>query len=209
MKFYDCKTAPSPRRVRIFIAEKSIELETIQVDLANREQLGAEFRKINPDCTVPVLELEDGTRLTEIFAICQYLDDTYPEPPLMGVGTTERALVTMWNAKIENQGFAAMGEAFRNRAKGMQGRALTGPDDYEQIPALIERGRRRFELFMDMMDRHLTDSQYVVDDAFTIADISLLVAIDFAARSKISIDEEMINLRRWYDLVSTRPGAQV
>ncbi len=181
MKFYDCKTAPSPRRVRIFVKEKSIELETIEVDLANREQLGAEFRKINPDCTVPVLELDDGTRLTEIFAICQYLDETFPEPPLMGSSATECALVTMWNTKIEHQGLAAMAECLRNRAKGMQGRALTGPDDYEQIPELVDRGRRRFEVFMDKMDRHLKDSEYVVGDALTIADISLLVAIDFAA----------------------------
>ena len=209
MKFYDCQPAPSPRRVRIFIAEKGIELETIEVDLANNEQLGAEFRKINADCTVPVLELADGTRLTEIFAICQYLDEMFPEPPLMGVSTIERALVTMWNTKIEHQGIAAMAETLRNRVKGMKGRALTGPDDFEQIPELIERGRRRFGIFMDKMDRQLKDSEFVVGDALTIADISLLVAIDFAARSKISIEEEMVDLGRWYDVVSQRPGAQV
>ncbi len=209
MKFYDCKTAPSPRRVRIFIKEKGIELETIEVDLANREQLGAEFSEINPDCTVPVLELDDGTRLTEIFAICQNLDTTFPEPQLMGVSATERALVTMWNTKIEHQGLAAMAECLRNRAKGMKGRALTGPDDFEQIPELIDRGRRRFEIFMDRMDLQLKDSEYVVGDAFTIADISLLVAIDFAGWSKISIEEEMVSLSRWYDLVSQRPSARV
>lgn len=208
MKFYDCKTAPSPRRVRIFLAEKGIEVESIEVDLGNREQLGAEFRKINPDCTVPVLELDDGTRLTEIFAICQYLDETVPQPPLLGVSVTERALVTMWNTKIEHQGLAAMAETLRNRAKGLQGRALTGPEDYEQIPELVDRGRRRFEVFMDKIDYHLKDREYVVGDALTIADISLLVAIDFAAWSKISIEEGMINLRRWYDLVSARPSAQ-
>ena len=209
MKFYDCQPAPSPRRVRIFIAEKGIELETIEVDLAKREQLGAAFKEINPDCTVPVLELDDGTRLTEVFAICQYLEHTFPQPVLMGSSATECALVTMWNTKIEHQGLAAMAETLRNRAKGMRGRALTGPDDFEQIPELIDRGRRRFEIFMDRMDRELRDSKFVVGDAFTIADISLLVAIDFAARSKISIAEEMVNLGRWYDLVSQRPGAIV
>ena len=115
----------------------------------------------------------------------------------------------MWNTKIEHQGLAAMAECLRNRAKGMKGRALTGPDDYEQIPLLVDRGRKRFELFMAKMDRHLKDSEYVVGDTLTIADISLLVAIDFAARSKILIKEEMINLRRWCDRVSARPGAQV
>ena len=209
MKFYDCKTAPSPRRVRIFIAEKGISLEKIEVDLGNREQLGAAFRAINPDCTVPVLELDDGTRLTEVFAICQYLDDTFPDPALMGNGAIERARVTMWNTKIEHHGLAALAEALRNRAKGMKGRALTGPDDFEQIPELVDRGRRRFEIFMNRMDRHLKDCIYVVGDVFSVADISLLVAIDFAAWSKISIDKEMVNLRRWYDLVSERPGIQV
>jgi len=209
MKFYDCKTAPSPRRVRIFIAEKNIELETIEIDLADREQLGAAFREINPDCTVPVLELDDGTRLTEVFAICQYLDDASPEPPLMGSGATGRALVTMWNTKIEYQGLAALAECLRNRAKGMQGRALTGPDDYEQIPDLVDRGRSRFVKFMEKMERELRDSEFVAGNEFTIADISLLVAIDFAAWSKITIQDDMVNLRRWYELVSARPGCQV
>ena len=158
---------------------------------------------------MPVFELDDGTCLTEIFAICQYLEDMLPEPPLMGVNATERALITMWNTKIEHQGLAAMSECLRNRAKGMKGRALTGPDDCEQIPELVDRGRRRFEIFMHRMDQHLKDNKHVVGDGFTIADISLLVAIDFAAWSKLTITDEMVNLRRWYDLVSTRPGTQV
>lgn len=209
MKFYDCQPAPSPRRVRIFMAEKGIELQRVQVDLANREQLGDAFRRINPDCTVPVLELDDGTHITEIFAICQYLEDEFPTPVLMGRNSTERALVTMWNTKIENQGLAALSETFRNRARGMKDRALTGPDDFEQIPELIDRGRRRFGLFMDRMDRHLQEREYVVDDAYTIADISLLVAVDFAGWSNISIGDDRINLGRWHDLVSARPGTQV
>ena len=127
----------------------------------------------------------------------------------MGSVAVERALVTMWNTKIEHQGLAAMAETLRNRAKGLKGRALTGPDDYEQIPELVDRGRRRFEKFMGKMERHLNESEYVVGDVFTIADISLLVAIDFAAWSKITIEDEMVNLRQWYELVSARPGAQV
>ncbi len=209
MKFYDCKTAPSPRRVRIFISEKNIEVDTIEVNLAAREQLGEAFRKINPDCTVPVLELDDGTRLTEVFAICQYLDDVFPEPSLMGSSTVERAMVTMWNAKIEQQGLLALGDYLRNFAKGLKGRALTGPDDYEQIPELVDRGRRRFDVFMRKMEQHLGDKTYVVGDAFSIADISLLVAIDFAARTKIAMEDEMVNLHRWYECIAARSGSQV
>jgi glutathione S-transferase len=193
--------------VRIFIAEKGLDIETVEVDLANREQLGEAFRKINPDCTVPVLELDDGTRLTEIFAICQYLEETYPDPPLMGRDATERALVTMWNTKIEQQGLAALSETLRNRVKGMQGRALTGPDDFAQIPELVERGRRRFEIFMRRMNDHLKDGPHVAGENFSIADISLLVAIDFSAWSKLGMGKDMGNLRRWYERVSARPAA--
>jgi glutathione S-transferase len=190
------------------MAEKGIEIPTVQVDLAGGEQLGAAFRKINPDCTVPVLELDDGTHLTEVFAICHYLEEKFPEPALLGGSATERALVTMWNTKIEFNGLAALAETFRNRAKGMHGRALTGPDDYEQIPELVERGRRRFELFMGKLDRQLQGKEYIVGDIFTMADISAFVACDFAAWSRISIDDAMADLSRWYQLVSARPGAQ-
>lgn len=209
MRFYDCTAAPSPRRVRIFLAEKRIEVATVQVDLAGGEQLGAAFKRINPDCTVPVLELDNGIRLTEVFAICQYLEDKFPEPALMGSDSTERALVTMWNTKIESQGLAALSEAFRNRARGMKGRALTGPDGFQQIPELVDRGRRRFELFMDKLDRQLQDRAYIAGDKFTIADISALVAIDFASWSKISVGDDRVNLLRWHKAVAARPSAQV
>ena len=207
MKLFDCHTAPSPKRVRIFLAEKGIELPTVQVDLAGGEQFCDAFRNVNPDCTVPVLELDDGTHLTEVFAICQYLEAQYPEPALLGRDATERALVTMWNAKVEFQGLAALAETFRNRAKGMKGRALPGPDDYEQIPELIERGRARFHCFMDRLNQKLQRSQFIVGEEFTVADISAFVAIDFAAWSKLDIPDELADLRRWYEGVAERPSS--
>jgi len=208
MKFYDCATAPSPRRVRVFIAEKGIEVPSAQVNLREGEQLGEEFRKLNPDCTVPVLELDDGTALTEVFAICQYLEESHPEPQLMGRDNRERALVTMWNAKIEQHGFAAIADMFRNKAKGFSGRAMTGPNDFAQIPELAERGRARTELFYDRLQERLADSEYVAGDTFTIADISAMVAIDFASWMKLEIGERPF-LRRWYDTVSARPASKV
>ena len=126
MKFYDCSTAPSPRRVRIFIAEKGLEIETVEVDLKNAEHLSDSFRKINPHCTVPVLELDDGTTIAEIPPICHYLEETHPEPNLLGADPKERALIAMWDRYMEFDGVMAVAEALRNRAKGMQGRALTG-----------------------------------------------------------------------------------
>ena len=115
MKFYDCATAPSPRRVRIFLAEKGIGIETVQIDLRNGEQFTPAFRAINPDCTVPALQLDDGTVIADAVAICGYLEEMHPEPPLIGATPKERALVTALNRQIERDGFFAAMDASRNR----------------------------------------------------------------------------------------------
>jgi len=206
MKLYDCTTAPSPQRVRIFLAEKGIDIPLVQVNLRDGEQLGDAFRKINPECTVPVLELDDGTRISEIFAICQYLENQYPEPALMGQNAVEQAIVSMWNSKIEQHGLAALAETLRNRAKGMQDRALPGPLNVAQIPQLAERGRIRTEAFFDRLDGQLKDNVFVTGEAFTMADITAYVMIQFARWSKISIQDGQVNLQRWYDLISKRPS---
>jgi glutathione S-transferase len=130
MKFYDCAIAPSPRRVRIFLAEKGITVPTIQVDLRKGEQFGEAFRAVNPDCTVPVLELDDGTRIFDSLAICVYLEQARPEPPLMGTSAIERATVAEWQRRAERDGFLAVAEAFRNSTPAFKTRALPGPDDY-------------------------------------------------------------------------------
>jgi glutathione S-transferase len=207
MKFYDCKTAPSPRRVRIFMAEKGLDIETVQVDLGSGEQLGDAFRRINPDCVVPVLEIDDGSHLTEVTAICQYLEELQPEPRLLGSTPGERARVGMWNAKVEQQGLAGMMDAFRNAAKGLAGRALTGPDNYEQIPELAERGRQRVAQFFRRLDGQLADKPYVAGETFSIADISAMVLVDFARWIKIEVPDELAHLKRWYADVSARPSA--
>lgn len=207
MKFYDCAPAPTPRRVRVFLAEKKLSLPTVQVDLANGEQLGEPFRQLNPFGTVPVLELDDGATITEVLAICQYLEDVHPEPPLLGRAALERARVLMWNLRIEQHGLAAVAESFRNFSRGLANRALTGTLDFEQIPALVTRGRKRVEHFMGELDTHFQDSEYVVGDYYSIADISAMVAIDFAGRIKLPIPEEAAALRRWHASVSLRPSA--
>jgi len=208
MKLYDCATAPSPQRVRIFVAEKSIDIPLVQVNLRDGEQLGDTFRKINPDCTVPVLELDDGTRISEIFAICQYLESQYPEPVLMGQSALELALVSMWNSKIEQNGLAALAETLRNRAKGMQDRALAGPLNLAQIPELVDRGRIRTEAFFERLDGQLKDNTFVTGEQFTMADITAFVMVEFGRWSKISIRDSQEHLQRWYDSVSQRPSMQ-
>ena len=206
MKLYDCTTAPSPQRVRIFLTEKGIDIPLVQVNLRDGEQLGEAFREINPDCTVPVLELDDGTRISEIFAICQYLESQCPEPVLMGKNALEQALVSMWNSKIEQHGLAALAETLRNRAKGMQDRALPGPLNLAQIPQLVERGRIRTEAFFDRLDGQLKDNAFVTGDVFTMADITAYVMIKFAGWSKLEIQDSQKNLQRWHELVSSRPS---
>ena len=136
MKLYDCVTAPSPRRVRIFLAEKGISIPTVQVDLRNGEQFTPAFRAINPECMVPVLELDNGTKITDILSICRYFEELHPDPPLMGRTAEERAVIGSWLRRIEWDGFLAAMEAFRNSTPGLKGRALPGPETHEQIPAL-------------------------------------------------------------------------
>lgn len=207
MKFYDCKTAPSPRRVRIFAAEKGIELETVEIDLAKGEQFSDSFRKVCPDCVVPALELDDGTCINEVSAICHYLESVFPEPPLFGTTPVELATVVMWDTKVEQQGLAAMRDAFRNSAKGLKGHALTGPVNYEQIPELAERGRRAVLVCLESLNERLAGREFVAGNFFSIADITALVLVDFAVWIKISIAEDATNLKRWYDAVSSRPSA--
>jgi glutathione S-transferase len=207
MKFYDCASAPSPRRVRIFLAEKGIALPTVQVDLRNGEQLTEGFRRINPDCTVPVLELDDGTRITDAVGICVYFEAARPAPPLMGSNPQSKALITAAQRRAERDGFYAVMEAFRNFTPGMKGRSIPGPDGYEQIPALAERGRARVLRFFETMEAELAGRAFVCGPDYSIADITTLVTVDFAKWIKLAIPEASVNLRRWYDEVSARPSA--
>ncbi len=208
MKLYDFEVAPNPRRVRIFMAEKGIEIPVVQVDLRNREQFTPEFRALNPWCTVPVLELDDGTAISEVCAVWRYLEETHPEPPLMGVDARDKAVVAMWEHRFEVDGIGAVAEAFRNAVKGFAGRALPGPVGYEQIPALVERGRRRVEHFFRMLDERLAENEFVAGSRFTVADITALVAVDFAGWIKMGLPDDHLHARRWYEAVSARASAK-
>ena len=208
MKFYDCKTAPSPRRARIFIAEKNIPVEHIEVDLRNAEQMSDAFRAINPYCTVPVLELDDGTHLTTTAGIWQYLEAAYPEPALMGKTAEQKGIIADLQWRIETGGFMAMSEYLRNSAPAMKGRALTGTVNYEQIPELAVRGQDRLTHFLNDIDELVGTKPYVAGETFSVADIDLLVVVDFAKWRKITLPETAVNAWRWYETVSARPSAQ-
>jgi glutathione S-transferase len=208
MKLFDFARAPNPRRVRIFLAEKGIDIPLVHVNLYELEQLTPEFRAINPGGTVPVLETDDGTYLTEAIAICHFLESLHPEPSLFGTNALERAQVLMWANIVENEGLHAVQDVLRNWSPGFRDRALPGPVDLQQIPALIERGRKRCGMFFDRIELRLGHSRYLASERFTVADISLLAAVDFAGWVEIKATDGRPKLREWYQSVSARPSAR-
>ncbi|MGB7243489.1 MAG: glutathione S-transferase [Sulfitobacter sp.] len=207
MIFYDCSTAPNPRRARMFIAEKGLNFETHDISIARSEQLSDAFRVINPDATLPVLVTDTGLTLTENTAISTYIEARWPKPPLMGVTPEEKALVAMWHAICEQKGAVPIGEAFRNSSPAMKDRALPGPRNFEQIPALADRAMARVADFFALLEARLTDSPYLAGDRFSLADITGFVFVDFARVIRTRIPEGNTATRRWFDGISSRPSA--
>jgi glutathione S-transferase len=203
---YDCATAPSPRRARILLAEKGIAFETVHIDLRNKEQLSDAFRAINPQCTVPALRTEEGDVFTDNAAIAAYLEARYPQPPLLGTTPAEKADIASWHWRVEFEGLLAIAEALRNSAPAMENRALPGPVDYAQIPALAQRGLARVQQFMDMLDAHLAGRSFIAADQFSIADITAVVAVDFARVVRVKPGEQHVNLLRWRQEMALRPS---
>jgi glutathione S-transferase len=203
---YDCSTAPSPRRARILLAEKGVAHATVNVDLARGEQLGEAFRAVNPQCTVPALVLEDGLVLTDNAAIAAYAEARWPEPALLGTSPAERAEVASWQWRVEFEGLMAVAEALRNGSPAMARRALPGPRDYEQIPALAERGRLRVAHFLELLEERLQGRETIAGGGFSIADITAVVAVDFARIVRIKPGEQHPNLIRWRAAMAARPS---
>ena len=201
---YDCATAPSPRRARILLAEKGVAHDTVQVDLRNQEQLSEAYRAINPQCTVPALRTEEGLLLTDNAAITAYLEARYPLPPLLGITPAEKAEIASWNWRVEFEGLLAIAEALRNSAPAMANRALPGPVDYAQIPELAQRGLARVRQFFAVLDERLGERDFIATDRFSIADITAVVAVDFARVVKVKVDAQHPHLLRWRESVAGR-----
>jgi glutathione S-transferase len=203
---YDCATAPSPRRARILLAEKGVAHETVQVDLRNGEQMSDAFRQLNPQCTVPALRTEDGLLLTDNAAIAAYLEARVPEPALLGRTPAEKAEVASWQWRVEFEGLMAIAEALRNSAPAMAHRALPGPVDYEQIPALADRGLARTQQFFTLLNDRLAGRDFIATDSFSIADITAVVAVDFARVVRVKPGEQHPHLQRWRAAMGLRPS---
>ncbi len=209
MKLYDFSLAPNPKRVRMFLAEKDVTVPLVSVNTREREQFSDWFRAVTPTCMVPVLELDDGTCISESVAICRYFEETHPEPPLMGRDAKERAVIEMWNRRAEIEGFQAVGDVVRNALPMFADRGLAGiPSGVPQIPALVERGKASIGRFFETLDRRLGATRFLAGEAFTIADITAFVAISFAERVEITVPESFANLTRWRAEVGARPSAE-
>jgi len=209
MLFYDCSTAPSPRRARMFIAEKGIDIESREISIGKGEQLLPKFLALNPRATLPVLVTDSGQFLTENIAISTYLEAIAPENPLMGETADEKAAVTMWNSIAEQQGGLSIADAFRNSNPQMTGRAITGPTNFDQIPELAARGQARVEIFIETIEQQLRKSTYLATDSFTMADITAFVFVEFARIIKMKIPDENTATQNWYAKVKARPSAKI
>jgi len=201
MRMYDFTLAPSPRRVRIFLAEKGISLELVQVDIMRNENRTPEFYKKSPLGSLPILELDDGSCLSESVAICRYFEEVQPAPPLFGIGARERAAVEMWNRRIELEIFAPVGHVWSHLSEIAKARGRRIPEFGEiQKRAAIER--------IPWLDAELENREFIAGDRYSIADITTLCMIDFARTVDIRIHPAQANLARWYSKVSSRPSAK-
>ncbi len=207
MKLYTFAQEPSPRRVHIFLDEKSLKVEQLEIDLRAGAHFSDAFAARSPSCTVPVLELDDGRCLFESVAICRYLESIAPEPCLLGADAIEQALVCNWDHWVEFNGLLAVMEAFRNRVERMADHALPGRRPVTQIPALAERGVQRYRWFLEDLDARLADAEFIAGSRYSVADITARVTIDFAARAiKVEPLEDQRHLCRWYEDLSRRPA---
>ena len=207
MKLYDFTMAPNPRRVRIFLAEKGIEVETEQVDIPSGANIAAEFRAINPRGLLPTLVLDDGTVIDESVAICRYFEELQPEPALMGTDAKSKAVIESAQRHMEWDGLMPVADAFRNGNPAFADRAVSGTEGVPVIADLIDRGKSLAGRFLDSLNETLSRTEYVAGDAFSIADITAFCVIDFAKWVQIRAGEEHTHLNRWFGAVKARPSA--
>ena len=202
MKLYDARTAPNPRWVRIFLAEKGIGMPVEQVDIVSAQNRSAEFRAKNAMGTLPVLELDDGTTLTESVAICRYFEEMVPEPPLFGRSALERAQVEMWNRRMEIELLLPVIDVFVHTHPFWVGKR-------EQMPDWGAKRRAHLVERMRWLDGELKDWPFIGIDRYNIADITAQVAL-LTARgvAKLPIPEDHKNLSRWWTSVTRRPTAR-
>ena len=208
MKLYDCQMAPNPRRVRVFLAEKGVNIPKTEVSIIEGENLKPEYLAVNPRGLLPTLELDDGNRIDETIAICRYIEETQPEPNLMGRDALEKAQIESWQRHMEFDGLNPTGEMFRNSFEGFKNRGLPGLENVQAIPELAARGKAGVERFYERLEQRLSQRSYVAGERYTVADITALCVVDFAGFAKMGIPEANTSTKRWHADVSSRPSAK-
>ena len=201
MKIFETKSAPNPRLVRIFLAEKGVSVEYIQVDIEKGENLSAEFRAKSPTTKIPLLELEDGTCIGETGAICRYFEELYPDTLLMGSTPLEKAQIEMWRRRVEMYFIIPIMMCFQHTSGYFK-------DRMTPIAAWGEESGKNAIEFLSLLEEQLSTNTYIAGEEYSFADICLLVAVDFARVVKIRLNENYPNLQRWHKLVSERPSAK-
>jgi glutathione S-transferase len=202
MKIYNSSLAPNPRRLRIFVAEKGLKIPTEEVDIFTGKNRTPEMLAKNPAGGLPFIELDDGTHLAESVAICRYLEGLHPEPNLMGKDNREQAFIEMWNRRMELNLFAVAARAFQHTNELFKARI-------KQFPEYGETQRETVKQQLQWLDAQIGNKPFIAGDRFTIADITALVGVDFAAQAAgVSADPALKNLARWHQSVSSRPSAQ-
>jgi glutathione S-transferase len=202
MKILQTRTAPNPRRVRIFLAEKGITVPFEELDLMKGALKTPEFTNLNRFQRVPVLLLDDGTAIAESIAICRYFEETNPEPPLFGKGALGRAMVEMWNRRVEQNLLFCVAQAFRHLHPAMA--HLEVP----QVAAWGEANKPRVQETLQFMDEELGNRRFIAGPDYSVADITALVAVDFMKPARVQRPEGLKNLARWHEEVSARPSAK-
>ena len=202
MKLYDAGRAPNPRRVRIFLAEKGVSVALVPIDLGKFEHRTPAYVAVNPLQRTPALELDDGTVLTELIAICRYFEELHPEPPLFGTDALSRATVEMWQRRLEFGLLGVVAEVFRHLHPAM------AQMEIPQVPAWGEANKPKVLSFLSLVDRELGAREFIAGDRFSVADITGLVGLDFMKPAKIALPDEFANVRRWHAALAARPSAQ-
>lgn len=200
MKLYEDQRAPNPRRVRIFLAEKSIEVPRQQLDIMAEEHKAPAILALNPFARLPILELDDGRVICESVAICRYFEAVQPEPPLFGIDAVDQGLVEMWQRRIELSLFMPIAFAFRHSHPRMA--HLEVP----QVKEWSEANIPKITTMLDFLDGELGQRRFMAGDRFSVADITALCAVDFMKVVRLSLSDGHGNLRHWYGDVSSRPS---
>ncbi len=200
MKLYDGGKAPSPRRVRIYLAEKGIDVPKVPVDMERLGHRSREITELNALQRLPILELDDGTVLTETMAICRYFEALHPEPALMGTTPLEIAVIEMWNRRLELNFYSAVAAAFRHTHPAMK------EWEVPQIPEWGEANRPKALEFLELLDARLADNEFVAGPGYSVADITGVVSMDFMKPARIAKPEHLKNVMRWYEQIKARPG---